>query len=82
MFLGFPGGSDGKESTCKAGNQGSNPGSSWVGKTPWRRAWQAILVFLPGESEWTRECGMLQSTVMQELDMTEGLTLSLSQLCS
>ena len=26
MFLGFPGGSDGKESTCKAGNQGSNPG--------------------------------------------------------
>ena len=26
MFLGFPGGSDGKESTCKAGNLGSNLG--------------------------------------------------------
>ena len=22
----------------------------WVGKIPWRRKWQLILVFLPGES--------------------------------
>ena len=26
---------------------GFNP---WVGKIPWRRAWQPTLVFLPGES--------------------------------
>ena len=26
MFLGFPGGSDGKESTCNAGDLGSIPG--------------------------------------------------------
>ena len=27
VFLGFPGGSDGKESTCNAGDPGSIPGS-------------------------------------------------------
>ena len=32
-----------------------------VGKIPWRRAWQLILVFLPGESPWTEEPGGLQS---------------------
>ena len=32
-----------------------------VGKIPWWRAWQPILVFLPGESPWTGEPGRLQS---------------------
>ena len=27
----------------------------WVGKFPWRRAWQPSPVFLPGESPWTEE---------------------------
>ena len=27
----------------------------WVGKIPWRRAWQSTPVFLPGESPWTEE---------------------------
>ena len=27
----------------------------WVGKIPWRRAWQLTPVFLPGESPWTEE---------------------------
>ena len=27
----------------------------WVGKIPWRRAWQPTPVFLPGESLWTEE---------------------------
>ena len=31
LTLGFPGGSDGKESSCNAGDSGSVP---WVGKTP------------------------------------------------
>ena len=39
---GFPGGSEGKESVCNAGNP-------WVKKIPWRREWQPIPVFLPGE---------------------------------
>ena len=44
--LGFPGGSDGKESACNAGRPGFNP---WVGKIPLRREWQPTPVFLPGE---------------------------------
>ena len=27
----------------------------WVGKIPWRRAWQPTPIFLPGKSPWTRE---------------------------
>ena len=34
---------------------------SLVGKIPWRRAWQATPVFLPGESPRTEEPGGLQS---------------------
>ena len=32
----------------------------WVGKFPWRRAWQPTPVFLPGESQRTEEPGGLQ----------------------
>ena len=39
------------------GRPGFNP---WVGKIPWRRAWQPTPVFLPGESPWTEEPGGLQ----------------------
>ena len=34
--MGFPGGSDGKESACNAGDPAFDP---WVGKIPWRREW-------------------------------------------
>ena len=43
---GFPGGSDSKESVCNAGRPRFTP---WVGKIPWRRKWEPIPVFLPGE---------------------------------
>ena len=47
---GFPGGSDGKESACNAGNLGSTIGSnSWVEKIHWRRERLPTPVFLPGE---------------------------------
>ena len=84
-FFSFPSSSAGKESTCNAGDPGSNPGlgrafwdrigyplqyswaslvtqtvkkpamwetwfDHWVGKMPWRKAWQPTPVFLPGES--------------------------------
>jgi len=49
-ILGFPGGSDGKESDCNAGDLGLIPGFNlWVGKIPWRREWLPTPVFLPGE---------------------------------
>jgi len=47
VFLGFPGGSAGKESTCNAGDlPGFDP---WVGKIPWRMEWLPTPVFWSGE---------------------------------
>ena len=39
----------------------------WVGKIPWRRAWQSTPVFLPGESPWTEEPGRLPSMGLQRV---------------
>ena len=39
----------------------------WVGKIPWRRAWQSTPVFLPGECPWTEEPGGLQSMRSQRV---------------
>ena len=44
LLLGFPGGSDGKESWV----------DPWIEKIPWRRAWQPMPVFLPEESRGQR----------------------------
>ena len=62
--LGFPGGSNDKESACNAGDLDS---VSWVGKIPWRRVWQPTPVFLPGESPWTKEPGRLQANGSQRV---------------
>ena len=45
--MGFPGGSDGKESSCNAGDLGSIPG---LGRSPWRQEWLLTPVSWPGES--------------------------------
>ena len=41
LLQGFPGGSDGKESVCNAGDPGLIPG---LGKIPSRREWPPTLV--------------------------------------
>ena len=48
---GFSDSSAGKESTCQCGRSGFSP---WIRKIPWRRAWQATPVLLPGESQGQR----------------------------
>ena len=48
----------------QCGKPGFNP---WVGKIPWRRAWQPTPVFLPGESPWTQESSGLQSMGSQRV---------------
>ena len=48
----------------QCGRPGFDP---WVGKNPWRRAWQPTPVFLPGEFPWTEEPGELQSTELQRV---------------
>ena len=58
VIMGFPGGSDGKESACKCRRPGFDP---WVGKIPCRTGWQLTLVFLPRKPPWTEEPGELQS---------------------
>ena len=51
LTVGFPGGSDGRESACNAGTPRFDP---WLGKIAWRRAWQPMPVFLPTESHGQR----------------------------
>ena len=46
MYFIFPGGSDGKESACNAGDLGSIPVS---GRSPGEGKWQSTPLFLPGE---------------------------------
>ena len=46
-----------KKRVClQCGRTGFDP---WIGKIPWRRAWQPTPVFLPKESPWTEEPGRL-----------------------
>ena len=68
--VGFPGGSDGKESACSAEDLGSIPGS---GRSPGGGHGNPLL-FLPGESPWTEEPGGLQSLGHTEVDTAERLS--------
>jgi len=54
MQRGFTGGASGKEPTCQCRRHERRGFHFWVGKIPWRRAWQPTLVFLPGESHAQR----------------------------
>ena len=67
MTMGFPGGSDGKESAC----YGFNP---WVWRITLRRAWQSIPVFLPGKSHGQRSLAGYSQWGHKKLDTTERLT--------
>ena len=49
----------------------------WVGKTPWRRAWQPTPVFLAGKSHGQRSLTGYTPEGCKEWDTTERLTLSL-----
>ena len=60
---GFPGGSDGKESACNAGDLSLIPG---LGRS-FGGGHDNSLVFLCGESPWTEEPGGLQSTGSQRV---------------
>ena len=51
---GFPGGQSGKEPACQCSRPKRQGFYPWVGKIPWRKAWQPTPVFLPGESQGQR----------------------------
>ena len=63
----FPGGSDGKESTCNAGDSGS-------GRSPEEGKWQPTPVFLSGEFHGQRSLEGYSPWGCKESDMTEQLT--------
>ena len=50
----FPGRASGKEPACQCRRHERRGFSPWVGKVPWRRAWQPTPGFLPGESRGHR----------------------------
>ena len=71
-LMGFPDGSDGKESACNVGDLGLIPGlgrsrfDPWVGKIPWRRKQPPTPIFWPGEFH-----GMYSPWGHKESDTTE-----------
>ena len=69
--MGFPGGSDGKESACNAGDLGLIPGFE---KILWSRAGQPTPVFLPGESHGQRSLVGYSPWGRKESHMTERLS--------
>ena len=80
---GFPGGASGKEPAyqCRRFKMGGfNP---WVGKIPWRSAWQPTTVCLPEESHGQRfsKCYQKHSPVAS-VNFRRDLPLSLSVLPS
>ena len=69
---GFPGGANGKEPACQCRryrNVGSIP---WVGKIPWRKAWEHTPVFLAGKFHRQRSLAGYSPEGHKESDTTEG----------
>ena len=74
VFLGFPGGSDGKESACNAGDPGSTPE---LGRSQ-EKGMATHSSVLAQRIPWTEEPGRLQSMEFQRVGTTERQMLSLS----
>ena len=70
--VGFPGGSDCKESACQCRRPRFHP---WVRTIPWRRKWQPTPVFLPEEFHGQRSLAGYSPQGHKESDTTEWLTL-------
>ena len=74
-YMGFPSGSDGKESACNARDPHSIPG---LGRSPGEGKGNPLqLVFLPGEFHGQRSLVGCSPWGHKEPDTTERLTLSL-----
>ena len=68
---GFPSGTSGEESTCQCRRHKRCRFDPYVGKIPWRRAWQPTPVFLPGESQGQRSMVGYRPQAHKESDMNE-----------
>ena len=70
----FPDDASGKEPACQCRRHERHGFDPWVGKMPWRRKWQPIPVFLPGESHGQRSLAGYTPWGHKESDMTKRLT--------
>ena len=68
---GFPGGDSGNEPACQCRRCKRRGFDPWVGKMPWRRAWQPAPVFLPGESHGQKSLVGYSPWGRKESDTTE-----------
>ena len=57
-----------KKIHLQCGRPGFDP---WVGKIPWRRAWQPTLAFLPAESQGQKKLVGYSPQVHKEWDTPE-----------
>ena len=71
QYLDFAGGASGKEHTCQGRRHKRHRFNPWVGKIPWRMAWQPTPVFWPGESHGKRSLVGYSPKDHKELDTTE-----------
>ena len=69
--MGLPGGASGKEPACQRWRCKRYLVNPWVGKIPWRRAWQPTPGFLPGESQGQRSLVGYGPQCHKDSDMTE-----------
>ena len=67
---GFPGGASGKEPTCQCRKFKRCRFHPWVGKIPWRRAWQPTPVLLPREAHGQRSLAGSSPWGHKELNTT------------
>ena len=65
MVVGFPGGSDGKESACKEGDEGSIP----VSRRSLEKGMATHSSILGWRTPWTEEPGGLQSMGSQRVGL-------------
>ena len=74
IYITFPGGTSGKESTQYCKRHKGRRFDPWVKTIPWKRKWQPAPVFLPGESHGQRSLVGYSPWGLKELNMTEQLT--------
>ena len=65
---GFPDGTSGKEPACRCRRDKRRGFDPWVGKMPWRWAWQLTPIFFPGESHGQRS---LVGYIVQEITKSQ-----------
>ena len=68
---GSPGGASGKEPACQCRRRKRLGFDPWVGKIPWRRAWQPTPVILPRESHGHRSLAGYSPWGPEESDTTK-----------